>query len=72
MGKNIINNSSGSWKYTTNPADKKAVILELIDSKNPENKQYYLVVDDSTIEMLSQNKQKITDAPIPLVLTKEN
>lgn len=72
MGKNVINSSSGSWKYTTNPADKKAIILELMDSENPENKQYYLVVDDSTIEMLNQDKQKITDSPIPLVLTKQN
>lgn len=71
IGKNVINTSSGTWEYVFSPTNKDAVIIELIDAKNPENKQYFQVINDTTLEMLDQNKEKIKNAAVPLILTKE-
>lgn len=72
IGKDVINSTSGTWKYVSGSNDPNAVVIELTPSDNPEFKQYYQVVNEDTIELLNQKKQKITDAPIPLILTKEN
>lgn len=72
IGRGTIVSTTGTWQYTTSASMPDAVIIELTGEDSVGSKEYYMVVNDDTLEMLSQDKEKITDAPMPLTLTKEN
>lgn len=72
MGRGTIVTTNGTWQYASNPSMPDAVIIELTEEGSVGGKEYYMVVNDNTIEMLSPSMEKITDSPLPLTLTKEN
>lgn len=72
LGRGVIVNTTGTWQYTTSESIPDAVIIELTNKDNVGSKEYYMVVNDDTLEMLSPEMEKIEDAPTPLTLKKEN
>lgn len=72
IGKGTLVTTNGTWQYTTSTTMPDEVIIELTENDDVGSKEYYMVVNDTTIKMLNQNKEPITDTPMPLTLTKQN
>lgn len=64
-------NSSGTWAIVFGMPGNKSVIVFQLKNKSSEETQYFLRVDDTHLQQLDSNMQKI-DSPLNFTLTKTN